>query len=68
MIVARKILSIVDETDVWVPIQVRSAVEAQEQNRDLGEGDPIALLDLLTTTRPFVNARVRVVAAKGTVI
>ena len=67
MTLARKLLTIVDETDTFVPLTVRRAVERQERGEPSREGDPAALIETLTLTRPELRDRIRIVAARGPV-
>ena len=64
---ARKALLICDETDTFVPIAIRRAVEKEERGEISREGDPLALLDTLTLTRPALRDRIRIVVATGPV-
>lgn len=68
MTLARKLLAIVDETDTFVPLTVRRTVERQERGEPSREGDPVALVEMLTLTRPELRDRIRIVAASGPVV
>lgn len=68
MTLARKLLAIVDETDTFVPLTVRQAVERQQRGEPSREGDPVALVEMLTLTRAELRDRIRIVAARGLLV
>lgn len=59
----RRLMLLIDETDAYVPLSVRNAVEAHERGEPSREGDPIKLLEARICTRSDILARFRAVAS-----